>query len=292
MTKKCTLFILIISLFLTQGVAQNNSKLSDLTFELSPNEQLDYSLEHYWDRYDFKDVSALGKKGVVLDYIVLLSKASAESARTSITHTLERASGDNMIFSLFVECFNRFFFEIDSQFRDYEKYLAVVQYILNSPEINEQQKQKFAFPNNVIMINRLGMKVSDFTFKQKNGVQENLYKIKSEYILLFFNNPDCENCSLAKEKIVGSEILNNYIADRKLKIISIYPSKEIDHWSRLTYPQTWINGYDYEGKIIGDGLYIIRKYPCIYLLDKDKKVLLKETTVEKIEQYLLRSLSV
>ncbi|MPN29982.1 hypothetical protein SDC9_177439 [bioreactor metagenome] len=135
------------------------------------------------------------------------------------------------------------------------------------------------------------MKVSDFTYKQKNGVQESLYKIKSDYIVLFFNNPDCENCGLAKEKIENSKILNNSLADRKLKVISIYPSKEIDNWSRLSYPQTWINGYDYEGKIIGEGLYIIRKYPCIYLLDMDKKVLLKETTVEKIEQYLLQSLS-
>ncbi len=292
MIKKCTLFILIVSLFLTQGIAQNNAKLSDLPFGLSTDEKLDYSLEHYWDGYDFKDVSTLGQKGVILDYVVLLSKASVESAKKSIKQTLVRASGDNLIFSLFVECYNRFLFGVDSRFMDYEKYLAVVEYITKSPDINELQKQKFIFPNRVVMTNRLGTKVTDFFFKQKNGDQGSLYEIKSEYIILFFNNPDCENCSLAKEKIVGSEILNNYIADRKLKIISIYPSKEIDHWSRLTYPRTWINGYDYEGKIIGDGLYIIRKYPCIYLLDKDKKVLLKETTVEKIEQYLLRSLSV
>lgn len=292
MTKKCTLFILILSIFLTQGIAQNNAKLSDLTFGLPTGEKFDYSLEHYWDSYDFKDVSMLGRKGVILDYVVLLSKASVESAKKSIKQTLMRASGDNLIFSLFVECYNRFLFGVDSRFMDYEKYLAVVEYITKSPDINELQKQKFIFSNKVIMTNRLGTKVTNFFFKQNNGVQGSLYEIKSDYIVLFFNNPDCENCSLAKETIEQSKVLNNYITDRKLKIVSIYPSKEIDHWRRLSYPQTWINGYDYDEKIIGDGLYIIRKYPCIYLLDKDKKVLLKETTVEKIEQYLLRLLSV
>jgi len=286
MIKKCTFFFLIISLFFTQGIAQNKYKSPNMPLGLSSKEQSDYLPEHYWDRYDFKDVSALGKKGVVLDYIVLLSKASVESARTSITHTLERASGDNMIFSLFVECFNRFFFEIDSQFRDYEKYLAVVQYILNSPAINEQQKQKFIYPKNVITKNRVGSKASDFTFKQKNGVKETLYNIRSEYTMLFFNNPDCENCHIARERIEGAGILNNLIISNKLKILSIYPFKEIEHWSKLTFPQNWINGYDYEEKIIGEGLYIIRKYPCLYLLDKDKKVLLKETTLDVMEKFL------
>ena len=280
MTKKVTLFVLIIlSLFFAQGIAQNNNKLPENL------------LDHYWDKYDFKDVSTLGKKGVVLDYIALLNQATIESAKKSIKNTLERASGDNMIFSLFVECFNRFFFEIDSKFRDYEKYSAVVEYILKSPEINEPQKQKFQFPKNVIMKNRLGSKITNFSFKQKNGVRDSLYNIKSEYIVLFFNNPDCENCILTKEKIVQSQILNNYISTGKLKVISIYPSNEIEHWNKLSYPQSWINGYDHEGKIIGDGLYIIRKYPCIYLIDRDKIVLLKETTVERIEQHLLQSAS-
>ena len=51
-------------------------------------------------------------------------------------------------------------------------------------------------------------------------------------------------------------------------------------------PKEWINGYDKKLVIKEKNLYDLKAIPTLYLLDKDKKVLLKDATVAQIDQYL------
>ena len=50
------------------------------------------------------------------------------------------------------------------------------------------------------------------------------------------------------------------------------------------FPQR--NGYDKKLVIKEKNLYDLKAIPTLYLLDKDKKVLLKDATVAQIDQYL------
>ena len=56
-------------------------------------------------------------------------------------------------------------------------------------------------------------------------------------------------------------------------------------------PSKWINGYDKELTVRNRELYDLKAMPTLYLLDKDKKVLLKDAPVEQVEQYLAQVLS-
>ena len=55
---------------------------------------------------------------------------------------------------------------------------------------------------------------------------------------------------------------------------------------RDVIPSGWINGYDKELTVLDRELYDLKAMPTLYLLDKDKKVLLKDAPVEQVEQYL------
>ena len=48
----------------------------------------------------------------------------------------------------------------------------------------------------------------------------------------------------------------------------------------------WIDAYDAEQTILNQNLYDLKAIPTLYLLDKDKKVLLKDASVGQIEVYL------
>mgnify|MGYP002527024690 FL=1 len=48
----------------------------------------------------------------------------------------------------------------------------------------------------------------------------------------------------------------------------------------------WINGYDKKQTIEQNNLYDLKAIPTLYLLDKDKTVLLKDVTTKEIEEYL------
>ena len=47
-----------------------------------------------------------------------------------------------------------------------------------------------------------------------------------------------------------------------------------------------INAYDAGQKITERQLYDLKAMPTLYLLDKDKRVILKDAPVEQIEQWL------
>jgi len=52
---------------------------------------------------------------------------------------------------------------------------------------------------------------------------------------------------------------------------------------RLALAKEWTNGYDKELVIKNKNLYDLRAIPTLYLLDKNKTVLLKDATLQKVE---------
>jgi hypothetical protein len=54
------------------------------------------------------------------------------------------------------------------------------------------------------------------------------------------------------------------------------------------YPDRWYNGFDPDLAIRGESLYNVRAIPSLYLLDKEKVVLMKDAPEKKVFDYLNR----
>ena len=82
--------------------------------------------------------------------------------------------------------------------------------------------------------------------------------------------------------------INKEFEAGNLKILSVYPDEDKEEWERhlSDFPKEWINGYDKKLMIKEKNLYDLKAIPTLYLLDKNKKVLLKDAVVGQIEQYL------
>ena len=80
---------------------------------------------------------------------------------------------------------------------------------------------------------------------------------------------------------------------KQVRILAFYPDEEHEVWENHQdmIPSKWINGYDKELTVLNRELYDLKAMPTLYLLDKDKKVLLKDAPVEQVEQYLAQVLS-
>jgi hypothetical protein len=76
----------------------------------------------------------------------------------------------------------------------------------------------------------------------------------------------------------------------RLSILSLYTDEDLSvYWSTLDkMPKTWINAYDKKVVVKNQSLYDLKAIPTLYLLDKDKKVLLKDVPFEVLEQYLTK----
>jgi len=269
------------------SIAQQKFKLPNIPESiLLPEGRAVFLAIHYWDNYTFDNTYVFEHKDVLLGYIYLINTISVKAAKTAIISTLEKASGNELVLMLFLECFDGYLFNINSVFMDTEKYLTVVDYIINSKRIDEINKVRFRFQRDIIMKNRVGEVTTDFTFTLRDGTQKRLFDIKLEYTLLLFYNPNCGHCEVALEKISKSPLINRLIDDKRLTLIAIYPYEDINLWSKTALPVTWINGYDGEGYINSRNLYYLRELPSIYLLDSNHKVILKEVKFDVAEKRL------
>lgn len=165
-----------------------------------------------------------------------------------------------------------------------EFYIPVLEAMVASPILSETEKIRPQARLELAQKNRVGTKALDFTYTLASGAQGTLYQIKSDYTLLFINNPGCHACTETIEALKSIPMVSELIKKKKLTILSLYPDEELDEWRkhRSEFPAEWINGYDKSFTIKTKNLYDLKAIPTLYLLDANKKVLLKDATTQAI----------
>lgn len=97
------------------------------------------------------------------------------------------------------------------------------------------------------------------------GGKQQTSQVSGSYTVLFFNNPDCQECEHMKEVLSRLTVPG-------VRIVAIYPDEDVELWKKAAYPKGWVNGYI--GQESGEQQsYDLRAIPCLYLLDKDKKII-------------------
>jgi hypothetical protein len=78
------------------------------------------------------------------------------------------------------------------------------------------------------------------------------------------------------------------IASGRLAVLNIYIDEDLKAWREYMpiYPKEWINAYDPNYVIRTDVLYNVRAIPSLYLLDKDKKVIMKDAPEARLFDWL------
>ncbi len=134
--------------------------------------------------------------------------------------------------------------------------------------------------------NDVGSIANNFEYLAPNGQERSMHNLKANYILLFFYNPECHACKEMKATLMSSSIIRNAILDGKLKILSVYTDADLSVWYKhlLEFPSIWLQGRDNDGYLFKNDIYDLRAIPAIYLLDQNKKVILKDcTSIKELE---------
>ena len=73
-------------------------------------------------------------------------------------------------------------------------------------------------------------------------------------------------------------MLNELTELGRLRTIAIYPDADLAVWRSYqpNMPSAWISGYDAGEVISRERLYDLRAIPALYLLDSQKRVLVKD----------------
>ena len=273
----------------------------------SQQDAAEYYAEHFWDNLTDPEraypsdsilVSGVRKTDVeqrfanwvsILDAVDL--KTSEKAIKTLYDKALacERKDTSSNVFETFEALADKYMYDPNSPMRNEEYYLHFAARLASYPGFSSQEQAKYAHRAAGCALNRLGQKAADFRFADKRGKMHTLHGIDAPYTLLFFSNPGCEAClniiNMLKEEPKVSEM----ISAGTLAVLNIYIDEDLQGWRDYMpiYPEEWYNGFDPDLVIRGEELYSVRAIPSLYLLDKEKRVILKDAPENKMMSYLV-----
>lgn len=257
----------------------------------SVEDRLDFVVRHYWDCFDFKDTTYIHAPDVteqaLVNYMDLLFRVPSPLSDSCLVHTLQQASQENKMLAYFAKTFRHYLFNPNSPLHQERLYEPVGRFLSACPLVDEAVRSRALHDLKLINMNREGSVASDFVYTLSSGEQQRMHAIRSPYTLLLFYNPDCQECAETLTAMKTSSVLNSPSVMEQVKILAFYPDEDHDIWMkhRNEIPGNWINSYDKKQVVLAKELYDLKAMPTLYLLDKDKKVLLKDARMEEIENY-------
>ena len=258
-------------------------------------QQFTYVRDHYWDKFDFADTLYCTKADTVemcRAYATYVATFVGPNNPEPIRRLLQRASVSKKMFDYFVMLSEKVLHDPNSPLRSDELYIAVLESQIASPLYDKYEKMAPEYDLRIVTQNRIGHKANNFTYTTKSGRTGDLYALKSDFTIIYINNPGCAMCRTITEDLKQSQIISTLQQQGRLKILAIYPDEELDEWHKHLddMPSKWINGYDKGCRIERENLYNASAIPALYLVDKEKIVLIKDSTsVAEIEQVLAQA---
>ena len=259
----------------------------------TPEARAEFVAMHYWDNFNFKDTSYVSLPEITeqawSDYLQVLSIVPRNVSSEAMRRLIGQAAADSIMLAYFEKLSDKYLYDPNSPVRNEDLYISVLESLLALP-IAPVEKSTFNYRLSLAKKNKVGAEATDFTYTLQNGKQGRLYSIAADYTLLFINNPGCGACAETIKALKTSPVIGNLLDNKRLAILSFYPDEDLEEWNKHLSDMSplWINGYDKKLVIRDNDLYDLRAIPTLYLLNREKTVLLKDASFDKIEKYLKR----
>ncbi|GAP71984.1 DUF5106 domain-containing protein [Candidatus Symbiothrix dinenymphae] len=264
-----------------------------------PRDRADYLVTHYWDNFDFSDTTCVHRPEITeqafVDFIDVLPHAHRQATVLSIQYLMYKAEEEptGTMLRYFLTTAKTYLHDPNSPMHNDELYIPVAQYILasRSPLLTIAEKEPAKYHLEMMLKNRVGEQATDFSYTLPSGQSGRLHRIASEYTLLLFYNPDCHACAEVISALESSDVLNNLQRNGRLKVLALYPDKDLEIWKQKLsdMPKNWIIAHDKNTTIENKHLYDLQAIPTIYLLSKNKTVILKDATAKQLIQFITQN---
>lgn len=249
-----------------------------------------HMIENYWNDFRLSDFDHLGI--CFRSYIELLHRLPSREAVTFLGRLIDKIGRQpQKTYCMFLDLAEECLYDPGSPDYDDGLYLLFVRDALKSNRIDATMRERLGYRYRLMLKNSPGKRASNFSYLTICKKRECLYDLKSRYILFFFNDPDCADCRSLVDGIESDDELQDMIAGGRLALLSVYPGDDEKMWekSEKEMPRNWINAWDKSGNILKGELYDLRIMPSLYLLNRDKWVILKNPTIDGLKRYMEKS---
>ena len=200
----------------------------------------------------------------------------------------QNADTSSRTYLRFTEMVTKYLYDPNSPMRDEDLYLPFAEGMEKSACTRDDMRYAAAFEASQCRKNGFGQTARNFSYKDARGNRGSLYAVAADYTMLFFSNPGCASCKEIIDEIDSRGFVRPMMRDKRLAIVNIYIDEEVQKWREYlhNYPKEWINGYDFTFTLRDGPDYDVRAIPSLYLLDAQKRVIMKDAPTARVLNYL------
>ncbi len=184
-----------------------------------------------------------------------------------------------------IEWAETYLYDPASPYRNEEEYIRFLESLLDDQNVPEEKKLRPREQLKIVKKNRPGQQATDFSYLTREEEKSTLLSTPVDSLLLVvFFDPECPHCIETMKQAF------ELVKDKDIKVLAVYTEGKQDIWDGFkdTFPKECIVGINEDTSILKKGLYDLIAMPTMYLLDKDKRVLLKDPTIEELNNYIAR----
>lgn len=260
---------------------------------------------HYWDKYldtantawaadSLNGIIPLTLEQEIGTYSALLEAIPVQDGKVAVERYYSQleafalANPTSAVFREMIRLTRNYLNDPNSPVRNDDLYQSFAKGLAGCPFLPATERARYDWEAGMLDLNRVGSKAADLAYIDIKGKRGTLYGVEAEYTVLVFGNPDCTACLELMKHISSVPQAQVMLNLGSLKVLDIYIDDDVAGWLAKadTYPSAWINGYDCEKAINDRHLYHVRAIPSIYLLDRDKTVILKDAPEGRLLSFL------
>ena len=238
-------------------------------------ERASYLVSHFWDRCNMQSaiLNRDAFKGAFMDYISFLPYAQADTVHNSISRLIgayEKAP-DKLL--TLAELAEDAVYNGNADYISDEIFLPFANAVVNNKKISKTNKARIAHEAKVLTQTQVGQVAPELKYTLSDGTISTLSSTRGAHVLLFVNDPDCDECRMTRIRLSADHNINQLLDEGLLRIVSIYPDDYSADWAQsvANYNSRWIVAAtpDVEDE------YDLRSTPALYYLNPEGVILSK-----------------
>ncbi len=263
---------------------------ADLNEEDRKLKQFEHYRAHYFDHFDLTDPRTM-RTGVMhpkIDYFLSkLSYQLPDSQSVAMGYLLEKMKSNKEAFQYYLVYF------LNESARSKRMGMdAVYVYLIDNyyskglaPWTEKEQLDKLIAQAEAARPTLIGKIAPDLTFIKEDGQPVSIHSFTSDFTVLYFWDPECGHCKKMTPFVV--DFYNEY-KNKGVEMLAICTKTGQDIsscWSTIKERgmDIWVNAADQYLRNRYKSIYDVKTTPQIFILDKDKKIIVKKIGGEDLK---------
>lgn len=280
---------LIFGLLLCLGISFGAKADTYFPYPLVPDSiktlqgRCDFLANHFWDFCELSKAFSVKSKmanefGV---YLSILRNATADSALVSINKLTKKLEKQPKDLVFLAECAEGLLYSDTAEVWVDELYIPFAKAVVNNKKVEKAQKARFAHHLTVLENSLMGHPAAALPYTTRDGVAGNLANDSAQVLVVFFNDPDCSDCNLAKIRLDADVSTTELINEGRAKVVSISLTEPDEAWRKSVedYPSTWTVAANPDADLVVD---LRNGTPDFYIIDARHNLRFKHLTINQV----------